>query len=68
MNTSPETAVKRVGVSCETVAGQYGRDHRSRYQAIADENTADCEELVRALVNCRECELATVLYLFGLNL
>jgi hypothetical protein len=31
------------------------------HQATAGENTADWEDLVRALVNCRVCELAAAL-------
>jgi hypothetical protein len=30
LRESLETAVRRVGVSCETVAGQYGREHGSK--------------------------------------
>jgi hypothetical protein len=29
-----------------------------RYQATAGKKTADCKDLVRAVVNCRVCELA----------
>jgi hypothetical protein len=63
---SLETAVRRVEVSCETFAGQEGRENgiygdRSRYQATTGEDTADWEELVRAVVNCRVCELAIAL-------
>jgi hypothetical protein len=35
----------------------------SRYQTTTGEHTADCEDLGRAAVNCRECELAIALYL-----
>jgi hypothetical protein len=33
------------------------------HQAMTGENTADWEDLVHAVVNCRVCELAMVLYL-----
>jgi hypothetical protein len=69
LQESRETAVRRVGVSCETVASWQGRDHGgsgsygvgSRYQAITCEDTADWEDLVRAVGNCRVCELAITL-------
>jgi hypothetical protein len=56
-------------VSCETVTGQYGCEHGSwgidgvgsRYQTTTDEDTADWKDLVRAVVNCRVCELAIAL-------
>jgi ribosomal protein L37AE/L43A len=35
----------------------------SRYQATTGEHTASCEELVRAVANCRVCELAIALQL-----
>jgi hypothetical protein len=33
----------------------------SRYQALTGADTADREDLVRAVVNCRVCELAIAL-------
>jgi hypothetical protein len=41
--------------------GMYGVE--SRYQATTGEDTADWEDLVRAVMNCRVCELAIALYL-----
>jgi hypothetical protein len=38
-------------------------DAGSRFQGTAGEDTADCEDLVRAVVNCNVCELAIVLKL-----
>jgi hypothetical protein len=75
------TTVKRVGTwyeiaasltaSCEAVAEQYGREHRSwgsygierRYQAITGKDTTDWEDFVCAVVNCRLLELAIALQL-----
>jgi hypothetical protein len=35
----------------------------NRYQATTGEDTADWEDLVRAVVNCRVCEIAITLQL-----
>jgi hypothetical protein len=35
---------------------------RSRYQATTGEDTADWKDLVRDVVNCRECELMIAIY------
>jgi hypothetical protein len=35
----------------------------SRCQTTTGEDKADCEDLLRAVVNCRVCELAIALYL-----
>jgi hypothetical protein len=35
----------------------------SHYQATTGENTANCEDLVLAGVNCKECELVIALEL-----
>jgi hypothetical protein len=56
-------------VSSETVSGQWGREHGSwgsygigsRYQVTTGDDTADWEELVLAVVNCRVYELAIAL-------
>jgi hypothetical protein len=48
-------------VSCETVVGQYGVG--SHCQATTGEDTTDWEDLVRAVVNCRLCELKIALQL-----
>jgi hypothetical protein len=50
-----------VVVSWETDASQLGRKLRSRCQAVPSEDTADWEDLVRAVVNCKVCESAIVL-------
>jgi hypothetical protein len=81
LRESLETTVRRVrgwcevvaslGVNCERVSGQYGREHGSwgncgfgsRYQATTSEDTADWEDLVRAVVNSRVCESAMALQL-----
>jgi hypothetical protein len=56
-------------VSCERVAGQQGSEHLSlgiygivsRYQTTTGEDTANWEDLVRAVVKCLVCELAIAL-------
>jgi hypothetical protein len=58
-----------LGISCETVAGQQRREDGSwgssvvecLNQAKTDEDTADWEESVRAVVKCRWCELRIAL-------
>jgi hypothetical protein len=60
---SLETAVGRVAVHCEVVAGQWAREDgswgsygiRRRPQATTSEDTADWEDFVHAVVNCRTC-------------
>jgi hypothetical protein len=47
------------------ICGVYGVG--SFYQTSTGGDTADCEVLVRALVNCRECELATALRLLAVK-
>jgi hypothetical protein len=47
-------------VSCERVAGQWLHEHGNRYQATTDEDE-EWEDLVRAVVNFRACEVALAL-------
>jgi hypothetical protein len=57
---SLETAVRRVGGWCEVAASLRGREPGSRVTST-DEDTAECDNIVRAAVNCRVCELAIAL-------
>jgi hypothetical protein len=47
---------KKLSTEAEDIVG-------IRHQATTHEDTADCEELVLAVVNCRLCELALMLQL-----
>jgi hypothetical protein len=67
-----ETTVRRVGVSCETVASHWGCENGSwgsegigtRYQATTGEATADWKDFARAVLNWKVRELAIALQLF----
>jgi hypothetical protein len=47
------TAVRRVGGWCEMAASLRGRESVSKGTSTGEEDTADREDLVRSLVNCR---------------
>jgi hypothetical protein len=57
---SLQIAIRRVGSWREMATSLQGHDPRSR-GTFTGEDTADLEDLVCAVVNCRVCKLATVL-------
>jgi hypothetical protein len=53
--------VLRQSPACKNVIMEAKNTVELRHQATTGEDTVDSEDLVRAVVNCRVCELAIVL-------